>query len=277
MLLAAKWPGEGGISVSRHRFTGGARVSIERADHLIFMQPHALAKVTCSVGNKRLDHSAAPWNITIVPSGAASRAETAADVETIVLAIPPQLLAVALAEETRPRTHLVVRLDGRDERLAALGRGFVREAIAGFPEGALGWSELTDAFIGRLIDRHTSSSEPKRPGALDERTLRMIREYVCENIDGPLMVGDLAHIAGQDYRHFARYFLRSTGVTPHYYIMRVRLTHALQLLSLTRLGLAEAAAQSGFSDQSHLARWGQRVYGASLTQLVRRKNRSRFT
>jgi AraC family transcriptional regulator len=68
--------------------------------------------------------------------------------------------------------------------------------------------------------------------------------------------------------HFSRVFTRSVGMTPHRYIVHLRLQRAIELVREKQSSLAEIAARTGFADQSHLSRWVRRVYGVPLTQLV---------
>jgi AraC family transcriptional regulator len=56
-------------------------------------------------------------------------------------------------------------------------------------------------------------------------------------------------------------------MTPHRYIVHLRLQTAIELVRSGRSGLAEIAIRTGFADQSHLSRWVRRVHGVSLTRL----------
>src|SRR5262249_23550283 len=78
----------------------------------------------------------------------------------------------------------------------------------------------------------------------------------------------LAAIAGRSRFHFSRVFSRSVGLSPHRYIVHLRLRHAVELVRRGHSSLAEIAAGTGFADQSHLARWVRRVHGVSLTELA---------
>jgi AraC family transcriptional regulator len=57
-------------------------------------------------------------------------------------------------------------------------------------------------------------------------------------------------------------------MTPHRYVVHLRLQRAVELVRDGHSSLAEIAARTGFADQSHLSRWVRRVHGASLSQLV---------
>jgi AraC family transcriptional regulator len=102
---------------------------------------------------------------------------------------------------------------------------------------------------------------------LDKDVLRQLRDYVIAHVDESIDVEALANIAGQSPFHFSRVFARAVGMTPHRYVVHLRLQRAIELVRDGRSGLAEIAVRTGFADQSHLSRWVRRVHGVSLTQL----------
>jgi len=57
-------------------------------------------------------------------------------------------------------------------------------------------------------------------------------------------------------------------MTPYRYVVHLRLQAALQRVRDGRMGLAEIAADTGFSDQSHLSRWIRRVHGVAPSALA---------
>ena len=70
--------------------------------------------------------------------------------------------------------------------------------------------------------------------------------------------------------HFSRAFTRSVGVSPHRYMVHLRLQRAVEMVRDGKFSLAEIAAKTGFADQSHLTRWVRRVHGVSPTQIMAR-------
>jgi AraC family transcriptional regulator len=104
---------------------------------------------------------------------------------------------------------------------------------------------------------------------LSKTALDRLTEYIFAHIDEQIEVAALAKIAGRSPFHFCRVFSRSVGMSPHRYVVHLRLQRAIELVRDGRFGFAEIAASTGFSDQSHLSRWVRRVHGVSLKQLVR--------
>ena len=103
---------------------------------------------------------------------------------------------------------------------------------------------------------------------LGDEVLAQLKDYVAAHLDEPIQVAALARLAGYSLFHFSRAFTQSVGITPHRYIVLLRLQRAIELARDENLRLAEVAARTGFADQSHLARWVRRVYGMPLTQLM---------
>lgn len=81
--------------------------------------------------------------------------------------------------------------------------------------------------------------------------------------DDPLAAPTLAQLAreaGLSRFQFLRGFARATGLTPHAYLVQRRIHRARQLIG-SGVRLADAAAASGFADQSHMTRLFVRSFG----------------
>lgn len=91
-------------------------------------------------------------------------------------------------------------------------------------------------------------------GAMSEERLRRVLLHVAMNLQGTLSLEELASVAGTSRAHFARQFRRSTGSSPHQYVLHCRLALAREMLQHTQLSLGEVALRVGFVDQSHLNR-----------------------
>jgi len=75
-------------------------------------------------------------------------------------------------------------------------------------------------------------------------------------------LADLARVSGLSRFQVLRGFVRATGLTPHAYLVQRRIDLARRLIA-GGAPLAEAAAASGFADQSHMTRIFVRKYGLS--------------
>jgi AraC-like DNA-binding protein len=82
-----------------------------------------------------------------------------------------------------------------------------------------------------------------------------------------LGLGELAEVAGLTKFQLIGLFKRTVGLTPHAYLIQIRLNAACRLL---RRGfpLAESALAAGFCDQSALSRHFKRCYGITPAQFA---------
>ena len=105
---------------------------------------------------------------------------------------------------------------------------------------------------------------------LDKDKLIRLEEYVLAHLDEALNVAKLARFVGLSASHFSRVFAKTAGQSPHRFVVDLRLQRAIELIQTNQFRLADIATMTGFSDQSHLARWIQRVHGVTLSDVRRR-------
>jgi len=100
---------------------------------------------------------------------------------------------------------------------------------------------------------------------------RLLIEYIHENIDQKITLEKLAELAKTSVTQLTRRFHADFACPPHTYVMNVRIQNAKRLLSSKReIPLKVVAAESGFSDQSHMTRVFSRLL--KMTPLEFKKN-----
>jgi len=266
-LAAGSAPGESGVSILNFRFDGGMHLLATPRCHCICFEMSQVRVEKRMAG--RIAHYERPvGSLTINPAGYDFAADADEDVEILVVAVDPGRMALAAAEGALPEAQLIERLGGEDPALFALARTLALENVHNYPSGALSWNETASSFVDGLVTGHTAVMPARPRGALGEDKLRRLRDYVVAHLDEPIGVEALADIAGRSPFHFTRVFTRSVGMTPHRYVVHLRLQHAIDLVREGRSGLAEIAARTGFADQSHLSRWVRRVHGVPLSRLT---------
>jgi len=263
-LAAGSAPVESGGSILNFRFDGGMHLLATPRCHCICFEMSQVRVEKRMAG--RIAHYERPvGSLTINPAGYDFADE---DVEILVVAVDPGRMALAAAEGALPEAQLIERLGGEDPALFALARTLAYESIHNYPSGALSWNEAASSFVDGLVADHTAAMPARSRGSLGKDQLRRLRDYVVAHLDEPIGVEALADIAARSPFHFTRVFTRSVGMTPHRYVVHLRLQHAIDLVREGRSGLAEIAARTGFADQSHLSRWVRRVHGVPLSRLT---------
>lgn len=99
--------------------------------------------------------------------------------------------------------------------------------------------------------------------------VRAARERIDDAPAEPQTLASLAATAGLSRYQFLRAFTRLTGLPPHAYLLQRRVHNARQLVRAGQ-SLAEAAAASGFADQSHMTRCFVRTWGLTPGAFVSR-------
>lgn len=119
---------------------------------------------------------------------------------------------------------------------------------------------LAREAFGTLLLRHASNrANPLQTG--DEReTVRRVRELIEDRLTDNISLDELAAHAALSPYHLLRVFRKAVGMTPHVYRTQQRLIRAKALLA-AGIPIAEVAAQTGFTDQSHLTRRFKQAYG----------------
>ncbi len=74
--------------------------------------------------------------------------------------------------------------------------------------------------------------------------------YISEHFAEPLRTETLAEVACLSPYYFSRIFRRTTGMTPHQYVLETRIRTAKFLLSSTERSVKEIALETGFPDES---------------------------
>jgi AraC family transcriptional regulator len=166
-----------------------------------------------------------------------------------------------------------------DPRLSAMVAAVHAEMVAGFPSGRLFLDSVEQAMAVTLVNGHAVRHRPVQiyRGGLGSARLRRIKELVRARMEDDLSLEDMAQSVGLSTAHFARMFRKSTGETPHQFVLRQRLERAKSMLRAPDARVLDVAVACGFKTQQHFAqvfrdRWGvsptdyrQDVVGAEAT------------
>jgi AraC-like DNA-binding protein len=114
---------------------------------------------------------------------------------------------------------------------------------------------------------HTYGGMRPRPhsklGALARWQERRAKELLAANLTGGIALADLAKACELSIRQFTRAFRASTGMSPHRWLLQLRIDKAKALLASPRRMLSDVALDCGFADQSHFTRVFRRSVGLS--------------
>jgi AraC family transcriptional regulator len=135
----------------------------------------------------------------------------------------------------------------------------VHAALAGSPRTS--WEEIAAALAERTLGA-TGHSAGQATFAAESRVTRAVRLLDSEPA-ADTSLGRLAEEANLSPYHFLRVFQCVTGVTPHQYVLRMRLRRAAIRLATGREKVIDVALASGFGDVSNFNRTFRAEFGVS--------------
>jgi len=157
-------------------------------------------------------HEPPAGSLIIHPAGFDGAANADDNVDTLTVAIDRARLALAAAEGSERQAQLIARVSSYDH-------------------------------IDRRAARHLSALPVRARGRLSGDALKRIKEHVVAHLDEPIEVAALAGIAARSPFHFTRVFTQAFGLTPHSYVIHLRLRRAnITLRPASRVTQIEPAA-----------------------------------
>jgi AraC-like DNA-binding protein len=134
---------------------------------------------------------------------------------------------------------------------------------------------LDDAVMRIAAGLSRQAGMPRKVVTATARTAVMsARDFLEDHSAETVRSNDLETITGLDRYELARQFRRLLGTSPHRYLVMRRLEQAKRLMSIGA-GLAETAADAGFSDQAHFTRHFRKAFGMTPGRWNDLRTRSR--
>ena len=119
----------------------------------------------------------------------------------------------------------------------------------------IGLDELGWMFPARFAQIVSGRKRPPvQAGSRDRRRAVEAALWLDANSQLPIDLDGAARQAGLSPFHFLRLFAKVVGVTPHQYLVRLRLRNAARLLADDTLSITDIAYHVGFADLSNFVR-----------------------
>jgi AraC family transcriptional regulator len=190
---------------------------------------------------------------------------------------PMQTLHIHLSHELFSRTaaeitgsdpaHLTLygRSNFQDPLLAQIGLALWRELEQPTSTGKLYAQTAAQMLAVHLLRYYTTPvHQIKDPtGGLTQRQVGQVKDFVLAHLNQDLSLTALSEQVGFSPYHFARLFRKTTGESPHQFVLSQRITHAKALLAESNDSLAQIALASGFANQSHFTQVFKRCLGVT--------------
>lgn len=204
-------------------------------------------------------------------------------------ATPPLTVAIVVLRHHGPSAAAAPAVDGRllttlRQRLAGEtrrgGDGIDVLHLDALP-GPSADLDAGDASMSRLMDRVREAIGRPGPGdaaggkghargGLAPWQVRRVIRRMAEGLGQTVGLPEMAATVGLSPSHFCRAFKAAMGVSPHQYLMGLRIERARQLLAETQMPVIDVGAAVGYDDPSYFARLFRRATGLSPAGYRRR-------
>jgi AraC family transcriptional regulator len=221
-------------------------------------------------GRRQVEGWSDPGTVNLSPANFSANWEADGSSQAVVVFLHDSLLSRVILENwgvDPNHIEIVPRFLVRDSVIESVVTQLAVEARSGSPSGLLYAESACEFLAYHLVQRHSTLSKAasgQTPGGLPAHRLRVIKNYIEENLGNPISLRELAELACVSMRHFERAFRQSSGAPPHRYVLERRVSAARDLLlSQPNLPIEEIARRLGFSSSSHLSAAFSRRMGCS--------------
>ncbi|MEJ0015619.1 MAG: AraC family transcriptional regulator [Acetobacteraceae bacterium] len=199
-----------------------------------------------------------PGTVKVHLPGQALEATFLGPYDVLHLHMPSELLARCMAtghdEERGTWVEITDSPMASDPVVDRLVRSLIRSDGLGDVLDQLHAESIALAIVARVISNFARRAMPATAPAgagLAKWRLRRSLDFIETHLAASIGLADMAASAGISRMHFAAQFRAAMGIRPHDYLLRRRIERAQDMLSTSRLPLAEVALEVGFKSQSH--------------------------
>lgn len=255
-----------GIKLEHYRFGEGDLPEHSHRDHMITFPLGGGCKGEIRTASGFLARGETDKSVCVIPSGHPFSVQFGGDSEQLAIYLDPALVWRAADESSAIKTHAVEVIEGcsqDDPVVRSVGMALLSELESEAPGGRLYAESLANLLAVHLLRHYTADggNSHRFKGGLSGRKQRRVIAFIADNYESDLSLAELARVAGMSTFHFAREFKRTTGTTPHQYLINFRVERAKALLTESEIPLVEVSSRAGFSHQSHFTRLFRRLTG----------------
>lgn len=189
----------------------------------------------------------------------------------LAVAIKPKYYENILPKSNHHQLEFITQRGAMDKNVILFANLFQIELSQNNIPRKLYRDTLSIAFATYLLNQYaTGGKRIKTPkGKLFGIQTKSILDFVMSNLYKDLSLESLSELVHQSPYHFAKVFKNTTGLSPHQFVLKLRLEKAGELIRAGKLSLTEIAHSIGFYDQSHFTNSFKRFYGVTPRQFLK--------
>lgn len=148
------------------------------------------------------------------------------------------------ADKRRLKQRLLIQ----DGKLLLLASWMLEELRNGGASGKL-YSDSIATMTAVHLLRHYMASVNRnlKSSTSTNKQVSTVIEYMQMNLEKDISLQELAIVANISLSHVVRLFKKQTGMTPHQYLIHLRIERSKQFIRCGNMSMKDVAAQVGFS------------------------------
>src|SRR5580698_9271158 len=244
-----------------------ARPVVGERGYIVALQLKAIPFIEQFLGNKKVSSGS-------YPIGAVSAIDLQDEpalflpnpFDALVLYVPQaDLDEVAYAHRAPRLEQLVWPLGTFDPVVYHLGKSFLASLEQPHDASKIFLDQVLHALNCHLVCSYGGVTIPAAQfrGGLSSLQMRRATELLEAHLDGKISLQQVAEACELSVSHFARAFRQTFHKPPHKWLTERRVDRARDLMTNSRLPLADIATRCGFADQSALNHFFKRMHGVT--------------
>lgn len=241
----------------------------EFRDHALGLYVRGRHRICRQIARRSVKGWSDPGTLNLTPAGLRGTWDAGGSSHAIVLLLPVAFLSRVITEHWEidsKQVEVIPQFLVRDPVIEGITTRLAWEAQNGSPSGRIYTEGACEFLAQHIVCSYSSLSTPppRIAGGLRGGRLKLVVDYIHDNLARPITLWELANLAGVSARHFERAFRQATGTPPHAYVLQQRMASARELLfNQPLLSIEEIAAKTGFSSSSHFSSTFRRQTGFS--------------
>jgi AraC family transcriptional regulator len=257
-----------GLSVRGYRYRSSDVEVPPMRDFLIVAYCRGTTAMRRRVDGAWVEELLHPGDVSLLTRAAASHWVWPSDIEVLHVYLTRDELTTTcrqMYERDVEDVELRDELRADDPVIHRTSLAIANEAVHGGAGSRLLVDSLSVQLSVHILRRHANVLF-RESGGHDGLTFtqqRTVADYVHAHLGEVITLDDLAASVSLSRYHFARHFRRSTGASPHEFVLLQRVEQAKTMLTRTSAALPDIATGCGFADQSHMTRVFRKYVGTT--------------
>lgn len=141
-----------------------------------------------------------------------------------------------------------------DSTVLSIGRAFsvaLEQEAEPLYADSLAQAMVAHLLYGRLLS--SGHGPPEHIAQIGASALQRVTDHMRDHLSEELTLDDLAAVTGLSRYQLIRAFKRTLGLTPHRYLMSMRMRRAAELLTRTDYSIRHVSALCGYASPGQFA------------------------